>query len=141
MGMHYVPELLGNFQLGGPNLAAADCGRGREAGFQSYKEIRAALFPNESPITSYDDITTDKDTRAQLEAIYGPNGVEEVDLFVGALAEDHLDGAGCGKTFAGLFKAQLDQIRYRDHGWFERLLHSDSSDLQSTDEELYNLLL
>ena len=46
MGMHYVEELLGNFERGGPNLAVADCGRGREAGFQSYKHIREALFPN-----------------------------------------------------------------------------------------------
>ena len=33
MGMHYVEELVGNFAQGGPNLAVADCGRGREAGF------------------------------------------------------------------------------------------------------------
>ena len=67
MGMHYVEELVGNFAQGGPNLAVADCGRGREAGFQSYKHIRAALFPKEAPISSYADISTDPDTQAQFD--------------------------------------------------------------------------
>ena len=74
----------------------------------------------EAPISSYADISTDPDTQAQLKAIYGPDGIDEVDLFVGSLAEDHLPKAGCGKTFAALFEKQLDQIRYNDHGWFER---------------------
>ena len=41
-------------------------------------------------ITSYDDITSDPVTKNQLIEIYGENVIQNVDLFVGSLAEDHL---------------------------------------------------
>ena len=131
MGMHFVPELLGNFKTGGPNLAVADCSRGREAGFQSYAFYRKQLFGE--TITSFDDITSDPVTKTQLQEIYGNDGVQDVDLFVGSLAEDHLKDAGCGKTFAAIFKRQLDEMRYHDDAWFE---NQDAVDRPLSKDEL-----
>jgi len=110
-------ELNGNFGPHGPNLALLDCERGREAGFDNYKYIRKLLFGER--VNSLDDVTSNKANKKILKKVYGKDGIGNVDLYVGGLAETHAKGAQVGKTFRAIFEAQLNQLMYGDKNWYE----------------------
>ena len=75
---------LGAKDAGGFDLASLNIQRGRDHGLPSYNDTRRALLM--PPARGFGDITRDRDVRASLEAAY--DDVEQVDLWVGGLAED-----------------------------------------------------
>src|SRR5262249_34400208 len=81
--------LFGPPGAGGLDLASLNIQRGRDHGLSDYNTTRAALgLPK---VTSFDQITSDPTLAAQLQSVYG--SVDNVDLWVGGLAEDHLRGS------------------------------------------------
>jgi tetratricopeptide (TPR) repeat protein len=83
------------------DMGTVDIVRARERGVPRYNEFRRQLGLN--PIRSFDDLTDDPRVRAQLKSIYR-NGVEELDLLIGTLAEaQRPKGFGFGETVFQIF--------------------------------------
>src|SRR5947209_6956358 len=70
------------------DMGTVDIVRARERGVLRYNEFRRQLGLN--PIQSFADLTDDPKVRKELESLYGGGreGVENVDLLIGTLAEE-----------------------------------------------------
>lgn len=95
--------LFGDPGSGGMDLAALNIQRGRDHGLPSYNEMRLAY--GLSPARSFRDITSDRDVRQKLRSLYGT--VQDVDSWVGGLAEDHIRGGSVGEL---MYRAMMDQF-------------------------------
>jgi hypothetical protein len=109
--------LFGNPGAGGLDLAALNIQRGRDHGLPSYNDTRIAL--GLSPKRSYSQISSDSAVVSKLTSVYST--INEIDLWVGMLAEDHVEGAMVGETLkTGLLK-QFLALRDGDRFWYENV--------------------
>ena len=113
-------ESVRNFMFGQPgaggfDLATLNIQRGRDLGLASYNEMRVAVgLPS---ATDFSDVTSDVELASDLEALYGD--VDELDVWVGALAEDHLPGSAVGELIHVSLVDQFERIRDSDRMWYE----------------------
>jgi peroxidase len=117
LDVHIVDDLR-NFLDAPPDgmdLAAINIERGRDLGLGTLNETRVAL--GLTPYTSFNQITSDPQTAANLATAYG--SVDKVDLWTGGLAEDHVSGAMVGETFRTIIADQFEALRDGDRLWFE----------------------
>jgi peroxidase len=101
----------------GMDLAAINIQRGRDHGLPSYTSWRIPC--GLSQILDWED----------LENIVGPNSanriqqaykhVNDIDLFVGGLAERPVVGGLVGPTFACIIAQQFSNLRKGDRFWYE----------------------
>jgi hypothetical protein len=110
--------LFGPPGSGGFDLASLNIQRGRDHGLASYNEARSAY--GLAPATSFADITADPAAQAKLQAMYG--SVDEVDAWVGGLAEDHAAGAMVGELVKSVLAHQFRRLRDGDRFWYQRYL-------------------
>lgn len=103
------------FGMGGVgfDLAALNIQRGRDLGVASYNDLREALGLERA--RDFSDVTADAALAAQLEAVYGD--VEDIDAWVGGLAEDAFGGGLLGETFATIVIDQFERVRAGDPYW------------------------
>ena len=81
--------------------------------------------------TSFSDVTSDPDIAAALEEVYGD--VEEIDVWVGGLAEDHLPDSSVGELFRTIIIDQFLRLRNGDRFWYENVLDADEvEEIRST---------
>jgi hypothetical protein len=126
-----VPELQ-NFLFGPPgaggfDLASLNIQRGRDHGLADYNTTRAVY--GLARVKSFADITSDPVLKAKLQQLYG--NVNNVDLWVGGLAEDHVRGGSVGPLFTRIIANQFERVRTGDRLWFE---HTFSGTLLNTIE-------
>lgn len=108
--------LFGPPGAGGLDLASLNIQRGRDHGIADYNTTRAALgLPK---MTKFSQITSDADLAAKLQSLYG--SVDNVDLWVAGLAEDHAAGSNVGQTFQRILVDQFTRTRSGDRFWYER---------------------
>lgn len=108
--------LFGQPGSGGFDLASLNIQRGRDHGLADYNSTRAALgLPR---VTSFAQITSDPEMQAQLQSLYGT--VDNIDLWVGGLAENHLPGSSVGPTFQRILVDQFTRVRDGDRFWYQR---------------------
>ena len=69
---------------------------------------------------SFDEITEDRKVAKTLKSLY--TSVDNLDLYVAGLAEDHLRGSELGPTFQKIFMDQWKRIRDGDRFWYTRVL-------------------
>ena len=100
---------------GGFDLASLNIQRGRDHGLADYNATRAAL--GLAKATSFADLTDDVAVQQQLAAAY--SSVDDVDLWVGGLAEDHIPGGSVGETFAKIIADQFQRLRAGDRLWYQ----------------------
>src|SRR6185503_1817924 len=92
-----VVDSLQNFLFGRPgqgglDLASLNIQRGRDHGLADYNSVRAAYgLPR---VRSFSQITPDTQMQQALQQAYGD--VNNVDLWVGLMAEKHLPGSAVG---------------------------------------------
>ena len=114
-----VPELQ-NFLFGPPgaggfDLASLNIQRGRDHGLSDYNTTRAAYgLPR---VTSFAQITSNTTLQAELQSLYG--NVNNIDVWVGMLAEDHVSGGSVGPLVQRIVAKQFENIRDGDRLWFE----------------------
>jgi len=108
--------LFGTPGAGGLDLASLNIQRGRDHGLSDYNSTRAALGLGK--VTSFSQITSDPALASQLQAVYG--SVDNVDLWVGGLAENHLPGSAMGATFQRIIADQFTRTRDGDRFWYQR---------------------
>jgi hypothetical protein len=99
----------------GTDLAAVDIQRGRDHGLPDYNTTRVAY--GLAPVTSFAEITSNVDLQNRLQAIYG--NVDNIDLIVGCLAEDHLPGASVGPLTEAIIVNQFTRLRAGDRYWYQ----------------------
>lgn len=114
--------LFGPPGAGGFDLASLNIQRGRDHGLQDYNQARVDF--GLAPVTSFAQITSNADLQARLEALYG--NVNNIDPWVGALAEDHMPGASVGQLIQRVLADQFTRLRDGDPNWYQRVYHGEA---------------
>lgn len=107
--------LFGPPGAGGFDLAALNIQRGRDHGLADYNDTRAAIGLNK--VRSFAEITRNTDLQAKLKQLYG--SVDNIDLWVGILAEDLAPGANIGPTGQRIIVDQFRRMRDGDRFWYQ----------------------
>lgn len=107
--------VLNHLEVGASDLYADDVQRGRDEGDPTYNEARIAV--GEQPVTSFAQITSNVQLQQQLRQLYG--NVNDVELFVGLMAEDHLPGSSLGQTEQAILAQQLEALRDGDRFFYK----------------------
>ena len=112
--------LFGSPGQGGFDLVSLNIQRGRDTGLSSYNATRAAM--GLTRVNSFSDITSNTALQESLQASYG--SVDDIDLWVGGLAEDPLSAQGSqlGELFTYIVVKQFDELRAGDRFWYENYL-------------------
>ncbi len=109
--------LFGQPGQGGFDLASLNIQRGRDHGLADYNSVREAYgLPR---VTSFAEISSDPEVQHTLETLYG--NVDNIDLWVGTLAEDHLPGSSVGELTQTIIADQFTRLRDGDRPWFENI--------------------
>ncbi|TWU44251.1 peroxidase [Novipirellula aureliae] len=123
-----------NFLFGPPgsdglDLVSLNIQRGRDHGLSDYNSTRVAYGLD--PVESFADITSDPDVQEKLEQLYG--SVDDIDLWVGGLVEDHVEGASVGETFQAIITDQFERLRDADRFWYENTFSESAlAEIEST---------
>ncbi|XP_026757851.2 peroxidasin [Galleria mellonella] len=100
------------------DLAAINIQRGRDHAIPPYTKWRQVC--NMSEVNSFDDLAreiTDKTVRDKLEKLYG--SVHNIDVWVGGILEDQVEGGKVGPLFRCLLVEQFRRLRDGDRFWYE----------------------
>ncbi|MEM8850502.1 MAG: Hint domain-containing protein, partial [Pseudomonadota bacterium] len=99
-----TPDGVSGFSLPALNLL-----RSADHGMDSYVNVRAQLLGDIDPAaldpSNFSIITADTDLQAELASVYGT--VHDVDLWVGGLAEDQVEGTMLGPLFGHIVSDQF----------------------------------
>ncbi|MEM6673975.1 MAG: peroxidase family protein [Planctomycetota bacterium] len=117
--------LFGPPGAGGFDLASLNLQRGRDHGLASFAQTRRDLGLG-APLTLA-EISSDPDVVARLERI--ARTPEDLDLWVGGLAEDDVPGAMVGPTFHAILVRQFTALRDGDRLWHTRQLPRELREL------------
>ncbi len=96
------------------DLIAIDIERERDVGVNTLNGTRRAL--GLAPYTSFAQLTSDPVEQSEYENVFG--SIDNVDLFMGGLAEAHAPGAVVGPTFQAILANQFKRIRSGDRYFF-----------------------
>ena len=110
--------LFGPPGAGGFDLPSLNMQRGRDHGLPDYNQARVDYGLD--PVTSFSEITSDPSVAAALQATYGT--VDDIDPWVGGLAEDHQQGAIVGELIQTVMAKQFTALRDGDRFWYENVL-------------------
>nr|WP_235908656.1 peroxidase family protein [Roseiconus nitratireducens] len=121
--------LFGPPGAGGMDLVAMNIQRGRDHGLADYNATRRAYgLPQ---VDDFAQITSDSATSQALEELYGT--VDDIDLWVGLLAEDHRRDASVGELAGVIIADQFQRLRDGDRMYYETIFKgADLRDLQRT---------
>lgn len=100
------------------DLAAINIQRSRDHGIPGYNEYRKVC--NLTVAETFDDLKTEISSdvvRNKLKELYGHPG--NVDIFVGGILEDQVDGARIGPLFRCILIEQFSRLRSGDRHWYE----------------------
>ncbi len=92
------------------DLVAIDIQRERDLGLGTLNQTREAL--GLAPYTSFSQLTSDPTVAANLQSVYG--SIDNVDLFIGGLAENHVAGGDVGQTFQAIIADQFTRLEVGD---------------------------
>lgn len=121
--------LFGPPGSGGFDLASLNIQRGRDHGLPDYNSVRLAY--GLEPVTSFSEITTSTDLQLALEMAYGH--VNQIDPWIGGLAEDHRPDSSMGELLTTVLVDQFVRLRDGDRFWYENVLDTESiAEVEST---------
>ena len=110
--------LFGPPGSGGFDLASLNIQRGRDHGLANYNQARVDY--GLAPVTNFAEITSDPALQAKLEETY--IYIDDIDGWVGGLAEDHVPGALVGELIRAVLTDQFEALRNGDRFWYENVL-------------------
>ena len=118
-----INTVLRNFLFGNPNspvrfgvdLASLNIQRGRDHGLPNYNAVRK--YYTGSKAADFSQVTSNAILADSLKKLYGT--VDNMDLWIGALAEDHLPGKSVGNTIYRMLKAQFENVRDGDFYFYQ----------------------
>lgn len=100
------------------DLAAINIQRGRDHAIPPYNKWREVC--NMSEVNDFDDLAgeiSDKSVRDKLKELYG--SVYNIDVWVGGILEDQVEGGKVGPLFRCLLIEQFKRLRDGDRFWYE----------------------
>ena len=110
--------LFGPPGAGGFDLASLNIQRGRDHGLSDINSTRLAL--GLSAYVDFLDLTGgDQGLADAFESVYGVGGIDDVDLWIGGLAEAHVSGGMVGGTFSAILADQFERCRDGDRFFYE----------------------
>lgn len=101
----------------GFDLVALNIQRGRDHALPTYNELRKMFGIPKA--RSMEDITSDPFTSERLSRAYSGN-VNEVEAFVGLMAEDHVRNSGVGRTMSAIWEREFIRLRDGDQFFYLR---------------------
>jgi peroxidase len=119
----YLVDDVRNFLFGPPgsggfDLASLNIQRGRDHGLPSYNDTRVAFgLPRAA---DFADVSSDTEIQGRLAAVYA--NVDDIDVWVGGLAEDPAPRGHVGKTMRRIIARQFKALRDGDRFWYTRIL-------------------
>lgn len=114
---------------GGLDLAALNIQRGRDHGLPSYNKVREIL--GLTPKDSFEEVSSNEETVRRLKEAY--SDLKNLDLWVGALAEDIVDGALVGELIQTICWKQFENIRNGDRFWYQKMFSgSELTEIENT---------
>ncbi|MDF1657039.1 MAG: peroxidase family protein [Verrucomicrobiales bacterium] len=113
--------LFGPPGSGGFDLASLNIQRGRDHGLPGLNEVRRNF--GLKPIDDFHDLTKDDDLEDGFESVY--DSVEEIDVWVGGLAERPVRGAMVGETIHAILRDQFLRLRDGDRFWYQNHLDKE----------------
>lgn len=123
--------LFGSPTNGGLDLAAININRGRERGLPDFNSLREQL--GLAKLKSFSEITNDSKTVEHLKLLY--KDINNIDPWVGMLAEDHMPNSMVGRTVMTILARQFQNLRDGDRFYFEadsRLSTTDRARIKAT---------
>ena len=114
--------LFGQPRQGGLDLASLNIERGRDHGLADYNSVREAYGLNR--VESFADISSDSEIQQQLEELYGD--VDDIDLWFGVLAEDHVAGSSVGQLAQTIVADHFERLRDGDRFWHQSVFTGDA---------------
>jgi hypothetical protein len=109
--------LFGPPGAGGFDLASLNIQRGRDHGLADYNQVRIDV--GLESVASFEEITSDPELAATLRELYGD--VNNIDAWVGGLAEDHVRGSSMGELFQTVLVDQFERLRDGDRFWYQNI--------------------
>ncbi|MDJ0729968.1 MAG: peroxidase family protein [Crocosphaera sp.] len=107
--------LFGPPGAGGLDLASLNIQRGREHGIADINTVRDEL--GLTPYNDFDELTGGNLALSETFAsVY--ESIDDVDLWIGGLAEQHVSGGVVGETFQYLIADQFTRLRDGDRFWY-----------------------
>jgi hypothetical protein len=107
--------LFGPPGSGGFDLASLNMQRGRDHGLPDYNAVRVAY--NLTAVSDFDDISSNPIVQNKLASAY--DSVNDIDLWMGIISEDHVPGAMVGETLVVILVDQFTRVRDGDRFWYE----------------------
>ena len=117
-GLHQKLFVFPNSRLFN-DLMSLNIQRGRDHGIPTYMHWRRScgFARYDRPGFNFKDLLyTPAKTRQAFEKVY--KNVEDIDLFVGGLTENHLREKVVGPTFSCIFKEQFESLRFGDRFFY-----------------------
>ncbi len=119
----YVIDDVRNFLFGAPgeggfDLVSLNIQRGRDHGLASYNDVRDSVGLSRKQ--SFADINPDPEVQNRLAAAYA--SVDDIDVWVGGLAEPEMPGAMVGELIQRIVATQFTALRDGDRFWYEHAL-------------------
>ena len=100
----------------GFDIASQNIQRARELGIPSYRTWQRHCESKYGVTANFSDKNTDMD----LQSVYGDDGYENgMDLWIGGLAEEKLNGSNLGPTFACIIGQTFSDLRTGDRFYWE----------------------
>eukprot|EP01132_Coremiostelium_polycephalum_P003739 gene3739-4658_t len=117
----FIISDLRNFLFGKPGQGGLDLGsrniqRNRDHGIGTYNNVRKSV--GLKPVKTWSDISSSQVIQDRLRKCY--DSIEDLDFYVGGIAEDHLEGCATGQSFYTVMFEQFFRSRKADRFWFER---------------------
>lgn len=119
----FIVDQVRNFLFGPPgaggfDLASLNIQRGREHGLPGFNQVRVDYgLPR---LTSFAQVNPDPLIRRRLAEAYA--SVDDIDPWVGGIAEKTLPGAIVGPTARAVIADQFERLRDGDRFWYESYL-------------------
>ena len=116
----YIVDPVRNFLFGQPgqggfDLASLNIQRGRDHGMPRYNQVR--IDYGLPPYTTFAQMNPDPVIQAKLAAAY--NSPNDIDVWLGALAEKHKPGMMVSETTYTILKDQFERLRDGDRFWYQ----------------------
>ncbi|MGB5252067.1 MAG: peroxidase family protein, partial [Sedimenticolaceae bacterium] len=123
----FLVDDVRNFLFGpvGFDLAALNMQRGRDHGLPSYNEMRTEL--GMTAFSGWNDMNVDAilmdGMKELLMSVY--EDINDIDLWVGGLAEKHAKGGMLGELFSWIVSDQFTRLRDGDRFWYQNNMFED----------------
>jgi len=108
--------LFGAPGKGGLDLVSLNIQRGRDHGLPTYNQARVEF--GLTPASKFSDISSNPRIQKRLARAYHYI-IEDIDVWVGGLAEDHVPGALVGPLFFKILKDQFERFRDGDRFYYK----------------------